>query len=124
MNSIILLSLFYYFIEHTIFVKSCLTIFLSILSFIITYINKETFYLYGSAHPGYLTLPFNTFFRNYLLLDTVNHIHTSYKKNVNIRKDLLLHHFIILIPFTFRTDLIGLTFSIMGEMFYCWIYIG
>ena len=105
------LSLFYYFIEHDLYIKACLTFFLSLCSAIICYINKENFKI---DQQGHQTLLLNDFFKSYLIVDTINHV---VKNKNSIRKDLIIHHIILLIPYCLRPEVLGLSLCIMAEMY-------
>ena len=113
---ILLLSLFYYYIDHTVYIKSCFTLFLSICSLIVCYINRNLL-CSRIDQQGYLTLELNTFFKAYLFVDLINHILKNRNSLNSIRKDLILHHIVILIPYTVRPYPIGLTFCIIAEMY-------
>jgi hypothetical protein len=108
---LISLSLFYYFIDHTLYTKSCLTFFLSIWSAIVCYKSKENFII---DKEGYGTLEINTFFKFYLIVDTINHI---IKNKNSIRKDLIIHHSVLLIPYSLKPEVLGLSLCIMAEMY-------
>jgi hypothetical protein len=108
---LISLGLFYYFIDHTLYIKAYLTFFLSIWSAIICYYSRNNFII---DQQGYGTLELNTFFKYYLIIDTFNHI---IKNKDCIRKDLIIHHAVLLIPYILRPEVLGLSLCIMAEMY-------
>jgi hypothetical protein len=108
---LISLSLFYYFIDHTLYIKACLTFFLSIWSILVCYSSRQNFII---DQPGYGSLELNAFFKYYLMIDIINHI---IKNKNSIRKDLIVHHVVLLIPYSLRTEVLGLSLCIMAEMY-------
>jgi len=120
--SFIVLNSYYCFFNQTLYTKAIVSFLLSITALFICLINNINFFNFNffnfnPENNGYYISEFNDFFINYIKYDIMNHILISYQNNLQIRTDLIIHHFIILIPFTLKPNAIGLTYSIISELY-------